>query len=191
MKVDESYQADLTLPLDLVKPGTYPLVLIMHYTDANQYPFSALTCQTFVNEKEVISPVFGQGKSVSFNKEGKLGFSIKNMSDEPVTVKTSLIAPRELTVEQNERELQLAPRSDQESDFSLKNFSALGGSTYQLFALAQSEDADYHYTSIFPGTVKITANQGVFGFSYTMMGALLALLLVVFIISQLLAIRKK
>ena len=189
LPVNGTYQAEKSISLPLLKPGAYPLILVMHYTDANQYPFSALTGQTFVYQKEAVSPIFGRLKPATFSKEGTLKLALKNLSNTEVKAKTYLVAPRELTVEEKISAVTLAPKSEESSSFIVKNFSALAGSTYQVFAVSEAEDQDLHYTSISPGTVKIIASQEIFGLNYTVIFAILIALTVVFIAAQF--IRKK
>lgn len=190
LTVNSSYQFQTTIPISKTKPGTYPLVLILHYTDANQYPFSALTCQTFAYKREATPPIFGQLKPVTFSKEGKLHFSLKNLSDSKIKVKTYLVVPKELTTVDKEKEIVSAPRSEQSLNFLLKNFSALAGSTYQVFAISETEDREFHYTSISPGTVKIVTSSEIFGLGYSAILIILAVLLIIFIGAQFLKWKK-
>jgi hypothetical protein len=184
LPIDSRYSAAAIFRLSLKKAGTYPLTLIMHYTDANQYPFSALTCQSFVYRREAISPVFGQLKSAAFSKEGTLSLTLKNSGGTTIKTVTSLVAPRELTVDEKAGEVVIPAKSEKKIGFNLKNFSALAGSTYQVFAVSESEDAEMHYTSIAPGTVKIVAEQAIFGLSSTLVIIALAILIVLFVGAQ-------
>lgn len=184
LPVNGTYHARFSIPFPAQKPGTYPLVLKMYYTDANQYPFSALSCQPIVFQKEAASLLFGSLKSVSFSKEGKIEFTVKNFSDSEVPAKVSLILPGELTTEKDRQKVLLPPRSEKTLYFSIKNFSALPGSSYQVFAVSESEDQVLHYTQVSPGTVTIVAAQGIFGLTYFNLFLVLIVLFVVFIIAQ-------
>lgn len=184
LPIGGNYQAAAEYKIALRKPGTYPLTLIMHYTDANQYPFSALTCQTFVYQKDAVSPVFGQLRSVTFSKDGTLNLTLKNLGDSGIKARTYLVAPRELTIGEKSGELLIPAKSEQRASFSVTNFSALAGSTYQVFAVSESEDNDLHYTCIAPGTIKIVAARELFGLNYAYVIAALALLVAIFIGAQ-------
>ena len=184
LPIDGAYQADVTFKPVIKKPGTYPLFLILHYTDANQYPFSALSAQTFIYQKEAVAPIFGQLKSTSFSKEGSLQLVLKNLGDNAIETKTSIVAPRELSIINNGEPIMVPSKGEAAASFNIKNFSALAGSTYQVFAVSESEDNDLHYTSIAPGTIKIVAAQEVFGLGYPLVFTLLALLIIVFIGTQ-------
>jgi len=184
LPVNTAYQAQFNVPLTHQLPGNYPLILILHYTDANQYPFSALSVQTYAFGREAPSPIFGQAKATAFAKEGELRFTLKNLGESEVRAKTYLVAPQELSVGQEKVELVLSPKSEGSASFKLKNFSALNGSTYQLFAVTEYESGGLHYTSVAPGTVKITAEESLLGLSYILIYLLLAALVIAFIAAQ-------
>jgi hypothetical protein len=183
LPIGGKYSAAAQYKIALRKPGTYPLTLIMHYTDANQYPFSALTCQTFVYQKDAVSPVFGQMRSITFSKDGTLNLTLKNLGDSGIKAKTYLVAPRELTVGEAGGELTIPAKSEQRTSFSVANFSALAGSTYQVFAVSESEDDGLHYTSIAPGTVRIVEANIFANYQFYFI-ALIAVLLALFISFQ-------
>jgi hypothetical protein len=191
LAVNGTYQAEINFLLPPGKPGSYPLILITHYTDANQYPFSALTAQTFVYQREAPTHLFGQIKSSPFSKEGDLRIILKNSGDKEIRAKTRLIYPNELSVDRAQIDFSIKPKSEQKGRFHLKNFSALSGSTYQLFAVSEFEDAGAHYTNIFPGTVKIMATEEIFGVKYSLLLVALAVLVIVFLGAQFFKWKKK
>jgi hypothetical protein len=184
LPVNSSYQAEFSVPLAHQLPGSYPLLLILHYADANGYPFSALSVQSYTFGREAPSPVFGQAKATAFAKEGELRFTLKNMGDTELKATTRLVLPQELSVGQEQVELVLSAKSEGSAGFKLKNFSALNGSTYQLFAVTEYESGGLHYTSVAPGTVKITADESFLGLSYNLIYFLLAALVLAFIAAQ-------
>jgi hypothetical protein len=159
LPINGTYATTERFAANYIKPGNYPVALILHYTDANQYPFSALTCQSAVYQKEAVSPLFGVIKAIAFSKEGKLKLTLKNSEEKEIKTIVSVVAPRELTVEDKVKELVLGPKSNRELEFSVTNFSALPGSSYQIYALIESDDAELHYTSIAPGTIKISSES--------------------------------
>ena len=78
----------------------------------------------------------------------------------------------------------MAPKSARTLDYEVKNFSALSGSTYQVYAVIESEDGEMHYTSVAPGTVKIITSEGIMGLNKTVIVILLLILIVVFVGAQ-------
>jgi hypothetical protein len=189
LPVGATMRTEKKLPFQPDLPGTYPLALITHYTDANQYPFSALSLQTFVYRDAGYPPVSGLLGSATFDREGRLEFKAKNAGQGVIKARVMLIAPVELTVANNYRDIIIEPGNEQGLSFTVKNFSALAGSTYQLFAATEYEDGGLHYSVITPGQVKVVARQAILGLDPTIYIAALALLLLLFIGAQLL--RKK
>ncbi len=184
LRVNETYKTESRLKLTASKKGLYPLILIMHYTDANQYPFSALNCQTYDIGKASVSTVIGQIQSAKISKKGKVTLALKNSGDALIKAKTRLITPGELTVEEKEKEISLPPKSDKEISFAVKNFSALAGSTYQVFTVTEFDDNDEHQTVISTGTIQIEAKREVLGMHYIIIIALVILLALIFIAVQ-------
>lgn len=185
LKIGEIYNANKVLRLNLGKGGEYPLILIIHYTDANQYPFSALTAKTFsYNSGPLIQDIFGKANKAAFEKEGKLEIILKNMSDKELTVNTSVFAPRELTVENNIQEIVMPAKSEKSAEFNVKNFSALNGSSYQVFAISSYEKDGIYRTSILPATISINESKTFMGVNYTVVAVVFAALAAIFALSQ-------
>ncbi len=189
LPVGWTYKTTREIPLKLTTPGSYPLALVVHYTDANSYPFSSLTLQTFVFGREAPAPVFGQLGSATFDKGGRLTLKLKNSGARPVTATAALIVPAELTVDGASQPVAIGARSEQTVSFTVKNFSALAGSTYQVFAVTEFDDGGLHFTAIAPGLVKISAGQKFLGLDSWVYFAGLAVLVLVFALAQFL--RKK
>ena len=180
--INQPYRAEAIFSLRLAKPGRYPMVLIMHYTDANQYPFSALNCQTFAYKKEAPpEDVFGSLRPVSFWKKAEMGLSLKNMGEGNLTAAVALVVPRELTASSGKIKLNIPSKSEINQRFAVSNFSALSGSNYQIYAVVEYEKDKTHYTRIIPGVIKIMETKTVMGINSTVLIAAFVLLVVVFI----------
>ena len=106
------------------------------------------------------------------------------MSDKEVKVTTRLEAPRELTVEEPLINLMIGPRSASDVSFKVKNFSALAGSTYQVFAVSEAEDSSLHYTSVAPATIRIKSSDGIMGLGQNAIIIMLVVLLLFFVGAQ-------
>ncbi|MBU0672276.1 MAG: hypothetical protein KJ732_04515 [Candidatus Margulisbacteria bacterium] len=186
--INQTYTAATTFKLKMQKPGLYPLVLVMHYTDANQYPFSALTCNVFSYQAGALpAEIIGKLQTAAFWQAGQTKLTLKNLSDSEIAAETSLVVPRELTVTTKAQKVRLAPKSNKTVTFGLENFSALDGSTYQVFAITEYEKDGFHQTNISPGMVKIVESN-FFRDYRILIVVLVAILLVVFVLLQ---IKKK
>jgi hypothetical protein len=184
LRVGGTYKIENKIKLTDKKQGLYPLILIIHYTDANQYPFTALSCQTYEYGKKSVSPVLGQIKPTQISKKGNVILAIKNTGDTPIKAKTYLVVPGELTIEDREKEIKLPARSEKEVKFAVRNFSALVGSTYQLFAITEFDTKDEHQTFISSGTIQVVVGREILGMNYIIIIAVLILLISIVIIVQ-------
>ena len=183
--IDETYKITKFIDLDLKDKGQYPLIVTMHYADANQYPFSALTAQTFPYQAEDLpSEAFGRMRSTTFWKEGKVTLTLKNMGAEDIETTTNLIVPRELTARAKQIKMNIAAKSERKVGIDLENFSALSGSTYQVFAVSEFVIDGVHHVAITPGTAKIIEQKAILGINYTYLMVLLVLLILLFIVFQ-------
>ncbi|MBN3032898.1 MAG: hypothetical protein JW873_02270 [Candidatus Saganbacteria bacterium] len=184
LPVGATYRAEESLPRSLPVPGTYPLTIILRYTDANQYPFSPIIVRTFDCGQATTSPLFGLAQPLTFTNAGKLAVTFKNPGERWLKARVTLLAPGELTVAEPVRTLDLAPRGEQKVEFAVSNFSALPGSVYQLYAAAEFDAAGRHYTALVPATVKLGAEHRLLGLDPLWLGAGLVLLTALFAAAQ-------
>lgn len=180
----ETYITNFETKISSKKPGTYPIITTTYYTDANQYPFSALNCQIFTYIKDAPSPVFGKIKPVSIIKEGELNLIAKNLSSEDLKVKIKYAVPRELTIISSDDYIFIPKLSEVNIKAKINNFSALQGSTYQIYAVFESEDKDSHYTAIIPGTIKVSAAKDAIGLDSSILLYALIGIIIIFIGAQ-------
>ena len=172
----------MTMPINDLKPGTYPVIVRVFCTDANQYPFSALASHSFTKGSgggpvEIV----GEMKSLSLAKKDNLDVSLKNMGDTEIRASVHLITPRELSVDNAETKVLLPPRAEQNVRFSVVNFSAKPASIYPLIATIEYDDKGVHQTAIALGTATITEAKKVLGVNYYVLGVVLIVLVGVFI----------
>lgn len=185
LKVNEKIVYDAPIRTGVLSPGQYPVILILHYTDANQYPFSALSAQTVnINSPSVISDVFGKSHSASFWKEGEFKVDLKNMSDIPIKAKTTLFAPRELDTQNNPQETIINGKAEVSLSYKVRNFSALSGSSYQVVAISEYDSNDAHKTAITPGTVIISETRTIAGIGTNTLMLVLISLAIIFLSLQ-------
>ncbi|MEA3492773.1 MAG: hypothetical protein U9R38_00085 [Candidatus Margulisiibacteriota bacterium] len=183
--VNESYQSNLPVRLRFKSPGEYPLTLLMHYADANQYPFSALTCQVFpFKTKGAPGSIFGKMGNTKLWKEGALKLTLRNIEKSTKKITTCLAVPRELTVKEGPFTFDLPGKSKKEIRFPLENFSALSGSSYQVFAISEYEQDGAHKTNITPGIITVKEEKTLFGINYLLIIAAMILMVLFFIFAQ-------
>lgn len=155
----ESRSVSLSFRQQLPKPGRYPLFVWVDYTDANQYPFSAISMAA-VQNKEASSPaLFAISKNIEMASEGRLELKIKNLSAEPKKLDISFFLPKELSAEKILSPPNLAPNEEKRITHPLRNFSALAGSTYPIFAVIQYETPQEQFLLTAPAQVRIVERQ--------------------------------
>ncbi len=155
--VRQAFETNLSLSLSsLDKPGTYPLIVRVDYTDANGYPFSAITPSTVAFRQSTSSDVFATLGESTMTEDGEtlVRVKVRNLDTNPKTVQIHLVTPKELSTEGG-KTVELKGQSESEVSFRVKSFGALAGSTYAILAVVEYEN-DLHYSSIARGTVKIT-----------------------------------
>jgi hypothetical protein len=125
------------------------------YTDANQYPFSALSIPTLVNKETTAPKILGILRGSDFASQGTTELVVKNLDDQPKTINMHFVLPKELSSTDLDREIPLGPRAEVKIPLKVKNFSALPGSSYPVYAVLEYELGDIHFTSTAAGTVRI------------------------------------
>jgi hypothetical protein len=153
---------DLATDLPLERAGRYPVVLTVDYADANRYPFSATSVTHFVHQENLSPRVFGTLQNTEISKSGSLRLAIKNLDGKDQMATIRLILPKELSSTDLMKTVSLKGRSEDSVNFKIKNFSALPGSTYSIFALLGYDEGNLHYSTSVGGSIKITQEDSGF-----------------------------
>lgn len=183
--INQIYSAEALVGFENQIGGQYPLVVIMHYADANQYPFSALNAQTFnVKVDTLPSDLFGQMGATTIWQDGELTLKLKNLGDSNINASIYLATPRELTSTASPQAISIPAKEQASITFPIKNFSALNGSAYQVFAITEYNLNGTHHTTITPGTVRVVESKTIFGLNINVLIFTCMILLVIFIGAQ-------
>jgi hypothetical protein len=144
------------------KKGRYPLVVMVDFYDANQYPFSAVSCTTFFLKEDANSDLVCLGKNISIKESGRLEFKIRNPGSGFKSVRTRLILPKELSTPVSQTDLRLDAGEEKTINFDIKNFSALSEASYPVFCLLEYDFKDTHFTSVARSIVTIKKDENWF-----------------------------
>jgi len=155
LKVQEAFKQVLISPLKLETPGRYPAVVTVSYTDGNQYPFSALSIPAFVYQEATSSKVLGILKGQEISSKGYTELIVKNLDDIPKTVRMLFVLPKELSSSDLQREINLDPKAEETIPLEVKNFSALPGSQYTVYAVLEYDLGEKHFNLNAVGNIKI------------------------------------
>ena len=153
--VDESFKQTLTANFTIENPGRYPAIVTVSYTDSNQYPFSAVSVPTFINIEGTAPKTLGILRGDEFSSIGSAELVLKNLDNQPKKVQVRFVLPKELSSSDLYREVSLGPNGEEKIIFDMKNFSALPGSNYPVYALLEYDLNEKHYSSSAVGMVKI------------------------------------
>ena len=153
--VEETISQSLTIDVAFAKPGHYPLLVTIHYTDANQYRFSALNLLSIVNQQATAANILGVLKGDQLGSKGSVALKVKNLDNHPKTVQLHFILPQELSTPDVEKTFTLGPHEEVDFSLEVNNFSALPGSSYPVYALLEYELDDRHFMTSASSTVEI------------------------------------
>lgn len=181
LDVDEQLKQSFSVDTANLLPGIYPLILNIEYTDANNYPFTAISATTFTYKESTNPGLILSLPSIKLSGSNKLKLSIKSLDEQAKDIKARIVGPKELTIEEP-RQLSLAGRNSATLSFKITDFSARPDSVYAVFAIAEYEKDGKHFTSIMPTTVKITKGINI---PTSLLIASLAILLAVFVVYKL------
>ncbi|OGR90423.1 MAG: hypothetical protein A2992_01755 [Elusimicrobia bacterium RIFCSPLOWO2_01_FULL_59_12] len=155
LPVGNSYAADFQLSVQRLPPGRYPLILHILYADANGYPFSIVTVAPFELRAAPVPQVLGLLGNAAIHRRGRVTLKLKNLDAQEKRLRVRLLLPQELSADSSSLDLTLRPDQETRTAFAIRNFSALAGSTYPLFAIIEYDLAGLHHTAIASGLVQI------------------------------------
>jgi len=155
---NEPFEKDFNVVLiEEILPGSYPILILTDYADANGYPFSSVSPSSIVYKTPTVSKVSGLINEVSLTgKESKkLTLSIRNLDDVEHDVNIKLVLPREIKVDEEGKKVLIGSKQEKSLDFEVSSLSAISGSTYVIVASIEYEVNDLHYSSFVNGIIRI------------------------------------
>jgi len=165
-----------------LKPGRYPIMLMVYYTDANSYPFTSISAVYLVYKEP--TPVMLRANAmpieIPHNGSGTLKIGIANIDNKPHNITLKLYLPNELRSNNYKEEIYLESSENKEIEFQISSLGALPGSTYIIFISMEYED-QLHYSSTASGTVTILKSESTADSkwkSWTLIGIAILLVLI-------------
>ncbi|MBF0557891.1 MAG: hypothetical protein HQL08_03825 [Nitrospirae bacterium] len=152
---NEQFTEEFTTPVIFEKPGRYPVLISVDYTDANQYPFNALTINYADYQESPNARVAGSVGTLNLSGSEKLKVSVKNTDEIERKVLVRLVTSKEFAVQNRLQEIAVSPGDEKKLSFDVKNTGGLPGSTYPVFALIIYEDTSYRYLSVASGNIVV------------------------------------
>jgi hypothetical protein len=152
---NERYSETFKAPVAYQKPGRYPVIVTVDYTDGNQYPFSALSIVHLDYRETVVGRVVGELGSTSIGSRGSVKLRVRNLGPTEERLTARLVTPRELAASPATRDVRLKPDEKESLSFKVRNASALSGSQYQVYALLAYEQDNYHFSNVVGGKISV------------------------------------
>ena len=163
----------------LDKPGCYPLFVLITYHDANMYPFSAnqITKVYYqdVNPKKLLDVNLYASEIKS---TGHVDFKIKNNAANSVSGSYQFFLPKELTAKENQQPFSLNPKEEKIFNLNIKNETALIGSSYNIYGIAEITDDENHYTFISSNITNILNSSNKIHINKTFIGGIIFILFI-------------
>jgi hypothetical protein len=172
-------------------PGSYPLTLRLLYVDGNQYPLSALSVTTFNIGQVLTAEILGVLEPLSLSKSGTLHLRIKATDGRSRRVSVRVVLPVQLTIDPPIQEIDLPAGQEQGLSFHIRNFSALPGSRYPIFAIIEYTEDGRHGTALAPSLVDVVPNSAPQDYMHYALIAFIAILAVFTIYMQIRSMVKK
>lgn len=152
----KSREFKFTKSIDTSLAGTFPITVLVHFQDANGYPFSALTCTTFSVGKSRNAELASASDPVSIKDNGIVRFRIQNKSSHERHIKATLVLPREFSSEKPETQFSLQAGGNKTLAFSIQNLGAVDGASYPVFLIQQYDFDGVKHTAVSNEVVNIT-----------------------------------
>jgi hypothetical protein len=156
---NERYSETFNAAVAYQKPGRYPVIVTVDYTDGNQYPFSALSIVHLDYGENVVGRVVGELGAVSIGAGGSVRLNVRNLGQTEERLTARLVTPSELAASPVAREVRLKPNETKSVAFKVRNAAALSGSQYQVYALLDYEQDNYHFSNVVGGQISVTDPQ--------------------------------
>lgn len=151
-----SYEERLEAPVLGEAEGRWPYRIAVDYTDANQYPFQALSVATFQRGNPPPAEIALTSVTVpGLAQQGVLVAGVKNLSDSERSASLRLVTPRGMEAPNGKTEFSLAPWEDRSLEVSVVNRFALAGSRYPVYAVVEYEEGGLHQAVVASGDLQI------------------------------------
>jgi len=158
LEPSKPFEGKFTLTLsDDVRSGTYPLILLTNYADANSYPFSTVSARFISVGAHAPIKVVGSLSPTELegSEQKPLTLKIRNMDDVQHEIETRLYLPQELKSDETVKTLTVPAKGEVETVFQVSSFGALGGSTYAVFATLSHTKNNIVHSAIAGNAVRI------------------------------------
>ncbi|RJR31847.1 MAG: hypothetical protein C4576_31440 [Desulfobacteraceae bacterium] len=139
--------------------GSFPLTVLVRFQDSAGYPFSALTCTTFVIRERGDAGLATASDPLTIKDKGEVQFQILNESSSSRRIEAKLVLPNEFSSEKPETHISLPAGGKETLSFQIRNISAIHGAKYPVFLIQQYELNGVTRTIVPNVLVTVASNQ--------------------------------
>ncbi|HWR58824.1 MAG TPA: hypothetical protein VN328_08055 [Thermodesulfovibrionales bacterium] len=187
----EQYRAEFETALKYKKPGRYPVIVSVEYTDANLYPFTAPSVAYLNYGDSSNARATGTIANATVTKTGSIRLTINNLDTVEREFNFRMVAPKELLISGPKGGRMIAPGESKTVSFEVRNISALPGSNYPVFAVLGYEDDKYYYSTVATGSVTVARGSALLTTYKWPLAALLVILVLIVAAYNLKTFRKR
>ena len=184
LKPGGSLTGRVPLKVNLTRPGTYVVEVLVDFTDRTGRPFSAVAYALLAYEETAAAMIFPQPGRAVVRDAGVLRFEVINVDPGSRQAVVRLVLPRELSATEPKQTISLSGREKKAVIFALKNFAALEGALYPVLALVEYEEGGRHYAAVGESRVQVLGEEKFFKKHQKALMALAILLILIVILIQ-------
>lgn len=159
LEPETSLEETLSLEVGQLAEGRWPFRLAIDYTDLNQYPFQALEVQAITVGSPPPAKLAVQGPTLDggLAGSGRLTVQVKNLSADARTVQLRVQLPEGIEASPPTQTVELPGWGEKALRIPATNRTALAGSRYPVFAIAEYEDGPIHHAVVGRGMLEIVS----------------------------------
>ena len=158
---NESQFFELAQDLPVPNHGEYPVVVTVNYSDANRYPFSAISIAPVAYGDSQPSRVAAALSNLEISDgNGHLKLSTRNSGGQAQEITARLITPRELAASGFVGRVTLDGGAAEDFRIPIANVSANPGSSYQVYALVEYDEGGLHHSTVANAYVNVILDPG-------------------------------
>lgn len=140
--------------------GRHPILIKIHYADANGYPFTALAHAVCVRGSDLEPGLEAGADELALGTKGKARLTLVNPMEAAYSVRVTLALPRELSTTTASRELEIGAQGRERVHFDIENVSALAGSAYQALAFVSYRDKGLETFEVVKVPIRVVGSTG-------------------------------
>lgn len=151
-----SFEETFAVGVENLPEGRWPYSIAVDYTDANQYPFQALSVAMFLrgNPPPALIAVSAL-EAPKLALHGAVTVSVQNLSDAERGASLRLVLPRGIDVPDGKVEFTLEPWEQRSLEVPVVNRFAIAGSRYPVYAVAEYQEESGHQAVVASGDLEI------------------------------------